>query len=37
VESVPTTTVYTDQVGKIRPVRDAIRFLKLMWRYRNAA
>jgi glycosyltransferase involved in cell wall biosynthesis len=35
VESVPITTVYTDQVSKIRPLRDAIRFLKLMWRYRN--
>jgi glycosyltransferase involved in cell wall biosynthesis len=37
VESVPITTVYTDQVSKIRPLRDAIRFLKLMWRYRKAA
>jgi glycosyltransferase involved in cell wall biosynthesis len=35
VKSVPITTVYTDQVSKIRPLRDAIRFLKLMWRYRN--
>ncbi|HET6887560.1 MAG TPA: glycosyltransferase family 2 protein [Candidatus Udaeobacter sp.] len=35
VESVPITTVYTDQVSKIRPLRDAIRFLKLMWRYRR--
>jgi glycosyltransferase involved in cell wall biosynthesis len=37
IESVPITTVYTDQVSKIRPLRDAIRFLKLMWRYRRAA
>jgi glycosyltransferase involved in cell wall biosynthesis len=37
IESVPITTVYTDQVSKIRPLRDAIRFLKLMWRYRKAA
>jgi len=36
VESVPITTVYTDQVSKIRPLRDAIRFLKLMWRYRKS-
>jgi len=36
IESVPITTVYTDQVSKIRPLRDAIRFLKLMWRYRKA-
>jgi glycosyltransferase involved in cell wall biosynthesis len=37
IESVPITTVYSDQVSKIRPLRDAIRFLKLMWRYRKAA
>jgi len=37
IESVPITTVYTDQVSKIRPLRDAIRFLKLMLRYRKAA
>jgi glycosyltransferase involved in cell wall biosynthesis len=35
IESVPITTVYSDQVSKIRPLRDAIRFLKLMWRYRK--
>ena len=35
IESVPITTVYTDQVSKIRPVRDAVRFLKLMRRYRK--
>ncbi len=35
IQSVPITTVYTDQVSKIRPLRDAIRFLKLMWRYRT--
>jgi glycosyltransferase involved in cell wall biosynthesis len=34
VESVPITTVYTDQVSKIHPMRDAIRFFKLMRRYR---
>jgi glycosyltransferase involved in cell wall biosynthesis len=34
IESVPITTVYTDQVSKIHPVRDAIRFFKLMWRYK---
>src|ERR1044071_6843966 len=37
IESVPITTVYTDQVSKIHPVRDALRFLKLMWRYRPAS
>jgi glycosyltransferase involved in cell wall biosynthesis len=35
IESVPITTVYSDQVSKIRPLRDAIRFFKLMWRYRR--
>ena len=34
IESVPITTVYTDQVSKIHPVRDALRFFKLMRRYR---
>jgi glycosyltransferase involved in cell wall biosynthesis len=34
IESVPITTVYTDQVSKIRPVRDALRFFKLMRRYK---
>jgi hypothetical protein len=35
IESVPITTVYTDQVSKIHPIRDTIRFFKLMRRYRN--
>jgi glycosyltransferase involved in cell wall biosynthesis len=35
IESVPITTVYSDEVSKIQPVRDAIRFLKLMQRYRK--
>ena len=35
VESVPITTVYSDEVSKIRPLRDALRFFKLMWRYRK--
>jgi glycosyltransferase involved in cell wall biosynthesis len=34
IESVPISTVYTDQVSKIHPMRDAIRFFKLMRRYR---
>lgn len=37
IESVPITTVYTDQVSKIHPVRDTIRFFKLMRRYRNTS
>jgi glycosyltransferase involved in cell wall biosynthesis len=33
IDSVPITTVYTDQVSQIHPLRDAIRFFKMMWRY----
>jgi glycosyltransferase involved in cell wall biosynthesis len=33
VESVPITTVYSDEVSNIHPLRDALRFFKLMWRY----
>jgi glycosyltransferase involved in cell wall biosynthesis len=35
IESVPITTIYSDQVSKIHPLRDALRFFKLMWRYRK--
>ena len=35
IESVPITTVYSDEVSKIHPLRDALRFSKLMWRYRK--
>jgi glycosyltransferase involved in cell wall biosynthesis len=35
IESVPITTVYSDQVSKIHPMRDAIRFFRLMWRYKT--
>jgi glycosyltransferase involved in cell wall biosynthesis len=35
LESVSITTVYSDEVSKIRPLRDAIRFFKLMRRYRR--
>ena len=35
IESVPITTVYTDQVSKIHPGRDSIRFFKMMRRYRK--
>ena len=34
IESVPITTVYTDQVSKIHPIRDTIGFFKLMRRYK---
>ena len=35
IESVSITTVYTDQVSKIHPVRDALRFFQLMRRYKR--
>ena len=35
IVSVPITTVYSDEVSSIRPVRDTIRFFKLMRRYKN--
>jgi hypothetical protein len=35
IESVPITTVYSDEVSKIRPARDAVRFFKLIRRYRK--
>ena len=34
IQSVPITTVYSDQVSNIHPVRDAFRFFKLIWRYK---
>src|SRR4051794_25888547 len=34
VVSVPITTVYSDEVSSIHPVRDTLRFFKLMHRYR---
>jgi hypothetical protein len=33
IESVPVSTVYSDEVSSIHPVRDTIRFFKLMGRY----
>jgi glycosyltransferase involved in cell wall biosynthesis len=35
IESVPITTVYSDEVSSIHPVRDTIRFFKLMRRYKK--
>ncbi len=35
IQSVPITTVYSDEVSKIHPARDALRFFKLMRRYRR--
>ena len=35
ITSVPITTVYSDEVSSIHPVRDTLRFFKLMRRYRR--
>jgi glycosyltransferase involved in cell wall biosynthesis len=35
IESVPITTIYSDEVSKISPARDAISFFKLLRRYRE--
>jgi len=35
IESVPITTVYSDEVSSIHPVRDTIRFFKVIRRYQE--
>jgi glycosyltransferase involved in cell wall biosynthesis len=35
IASVPISTVYSDEVSSINPVRDTLRFFKLMRRYRT--
>ena len=35
IDSVPITTVYCDEVSSIHPVRDTLRFFKLMRRYKR--
>ncbi|MEY2480041.1 MAG: hypothetical protein QOI04_968 [Verrucomicrobiota bacterium] len=35
IESIPISTVYSDEVSSIHPVRDTLRFFKLMRRYRK--
>jgi len=35
IRPVPVTTVYSDEVSKIHPVKDTLRFLKLMAKYRR--
>jgi len=35
IDAVPISTVYSDEVSSIHPVRDTIRFLKLMRRYES--
>ena len=36
IDSVPISTVYSDEVSSIHPVRDTIRFFKLMRQYKNS-
>ena len=36
IASVPISTVYSDEVSSIHPVRDTLRFFKLMQRYKNS-
>ena len=35
IASVPITTIYSDELSSINPVRDTLRFFKLMRRYRK--
>jgi glycosyltransferase involved in cell wall biosynthesis len=35
IASVPVSTVYSDEVSSIHPVRDTVRFFKLMRRYKK--
>lgn len=35
IDSVPISTVYSDEVSSIHPVRDTLRFFKLMRRYQR--
>ncbi len=37
IDAVPVSTVYSDEVSSIHPVRDTLRFLKLMRRYEKSA
>ncbi|MGB8356856.1 MAG: glycosyltransferase family 2 protein, partial [Chthoniobacteraceae bacterium] len=36
ISAVPVSTVYGEEKSKIRPIRDTIRFYKLMARYHNS-
>ena len=36
IAAVPITTVYSDEVSSIHPVRDTLRFFKLMRRYKKS-
>jgi hypothetical protein len=34
IAAVPITTIYSDEVSSIHPMRDTVRFFQLMRRYR---
>ncbi len=36
IDSVPISTVYSDEVSSIHPIRDTLRFFKLMRRYKKS-
>jgi glycosyltransferase involved in cell wall biosynthesis len=36
IESVPISTVYSDEVSSINPIRDTVRFFKLIRRYKKS-
>ena len=36
IDSVPVSTVYSDEVSSIHPIRDTLRFLKLIRRYERS-
>jgi hypothetical protein len=35
IEAVPVSTVYANEKSKIHPVRDSLRFFKLISRYKS--
>jgi len=37
IASVPISTVYSDEVSSIHPMRDTLRFFKLMRRYKKTS
>ena len=36
IASVPISTIYSDEVSSIHPLRDTVRFFRLIWRYEKA-
>jgi len=37
IEAVPISTIYGDEKSKIHPVRDTVRFLEMMARFKREA